>query len=116
MIPFLAPLASISIGAVIKLLADRLLLFFALKALLTTLFIIAVPIVLNNLAHDFMNTAMTYLDSKANGIDAFSGAYQAVGFMAWLMECFRIPECISVLVGALQLHLVLKMIPFSPVK
>mgnify|MGYP000257960045 CR=1 FL=1 len=109
-------LAPIAVGAVIKLIADRVVLFFAVKALLTTLFIVAVPIILNNLAHDFMNEAMLYMNSKTTGLDAFSGAMQAVGLMAWLCECFRIPECISILVSALQLHLVLKMIPFSPIK
>ncbi len=39
------------------------------------------------------------------------------GFMGgWLIDCFKIPEAFSITLGALQLHLVLKMIPFSPVK
>ena len=109
-------LAPVAVGAVIKLIADRVVLFFAVKTLLTALFVIAVPIILNNVAHDFMNEAMQYMNSKTNGLDAFSGAMQAVGLMAWLCECFQIPECISILVSALQLHIVLKMIPFSPIK
>jgi len=109
-------IASLGFGAVIKMLADRVLFFLALKFLLTTLFIVAVPIVLNNLIYGFMDTGMTYLDSHAQGINAFSGALQTVGLMAWLCECFKIPEAISILVSALQLHLVLKIIPFSPIK
>ena len=109
-------IASLSFGAVIKLLADRILFFLALKFLLTSLFIIAVPIVLNNLMYDFMDTAMTYLNTHAQGVNAFSGALQTVGLMAWLCECFKIPEAISILVSALQLHLILKIIPFSPIK
>jgi len=109
-------IASLGFGAIIKLLADRLLFFLALKFLLTSLFIIAVPIVLNNLMYEFMDTGLTYLNTHAQGVDAFSGALQTVGLMAWLCECFKIPEAISILVSALQLHLILKCIPFSPIK
>lgn len=95
---------------------EKALMFLALKALLTALFIIVLPIVLNNLIHEFMQISIDHLNANANGINAYSGMLSATGFLAWLFECFKIPECIAVLVSALQLHLVLKMIPFSPVK
>lgn len=102
-------------SATAKTLLDRVLFFLALKAFLIALFVIVVPIVLNNVLHGMVEEAMMYVGSKAiNG--EWGGVAQFTGIMGWLVDCFQIPACFSVLVSALQLHYVLKLIPFSPVK
>lgn len=112
----IASLGGLLSSALIKSLLDKVLFFLALKALLTALFIIVMPIVINNLIHNMMSDAMTLMNSTFISQGAASGMIQVTGFCAWLSECLRIPECISMLVSALQAHMILKLIPFSPVK
>ena len=106
-----------SIGTgIAKIVADRLLFFLAIKLLATTLFIVVLPIILNNVIHDLMQVAIDSLNGLS--VDSISGygSMSFTGFLGFLVDCFKIPEVLSIVVGALQLHLTFKMIPFSPIK
>lgn len=106
-------LSTISSGF-IKVVADRVLLFLAIKALLTFLCIIVFPIVLNNVIHHFLQIAIDSLNSvSVSGLD---GSMTFSGFLGWLIQCFKFPEVLSIIVSAMQMHLMFKMIPFSPIK
>jgi hypothetical protein len=113
--PFFAAIFGFLSSMTAKVLLDRLLMFLAIKALLTALFIVVIPIILNNAIHDFMqivfNTMNQYADTS--GLD---GAMSFTGLLGWFVVKFRIPECVSMIVSALQLNLILRLIPFSPVR
>lgn len=102
-------------SSVAKMLADRVLFFLALKALLLGLFLVVMPIVLNNIIGSLMGEALAYFQSKP--VDgSWGGIQQFTGLFGWLVDCFQIPAAFSVFVSALQLRVLLRMIPFSPVK
>ncbi|MDD2540066.1 MAG: hypothetical protein PHH28_03360 [Desulfuromonadaceae bacterium] len=92
--------------------ADKILGWIALKAVLVFLFIIVVPLLLNNFLYDIIKIMMDFASSQAGSASQFNGNMTFSGFLAWLLECFRIPEAISLLVSALSLRVVLNMIPF----
>lgn len=108
--------AGVAVGAIAKLIMDRVLFFLAIKALLTVLFITVVPIIFNNLIYEFMDIGMDYVNLHAGNVNGYETILDATGFLAWFCECVKLPECVSIMVSALQLHIILKMIPFSPVK
>lgn len=115
--PILAPLIAFLSSALAVRIFNVVLFWLALKALLTALFIVALPIVLNNVMYGFMESAMTYFNSESGlGLSEFSGLLSTTGILAWLLDCFNIPQAMSIIISAFQLHLILKMIPFSPVK
>jgi TM2 domain-containing membrane protein YozV len=95
-----------------KFIVDKILMFLAFKLILTTLFVIVLPIVLNNLIYDLMEIGTNMLLANASTPEGYNGAMQFTGMMAWLVDCFNLPECLSILVGAIQLRLVLSNIPF----
>ena len=80
------------------------------------MFIVVLPIILNNVLHDFLQMAI----SSINGVDVTNisgyGSMSFTGFLGYLIDCFRIPEVLAVVIGAFQLHITFKMIPFSPIK
>lgn len=102
-------------SATARVFAEKLIIWFAFKALITTLFIIVVPIVLNNLIAGMVEDSLTYLDG-ITGVASFGGTATFTGVMGFLADCFCLSEVLSIMIGALQLHLVFKMIPFSPFK
>ena len=99
--------ASVAASAVVR--------FVLMKVFFTALLFVALPIVFNTAIYKFMDMSLDMIYNATSGTAA-SGLMDFSGFMAWLIECFRLPECIAVLVAALQLRLILKMIPFSPVR
>lgn len=92
--------------------ADKILGWIALKAVLVFLFIIVVPLLLNNFMYDIIKIMMDFSSSQASGAASLNGAMTFSGFAAWLMECFRIPEAIAIMVSALALRSILLMVPF----
>lgn len=97
---------------VAKFLGDKVLGWIAVKALMVFLFVTIVPLVLNNFAYDIIEIMMNFASGQAAGAISLNGAMSFTGFMGWLIECFRLPEALSVLVSALILRLTLSMIPF----
>lgn len=99
-------------SGIAKIFADKVLGWIALKAILVFLFITVVPLLLNNFLYDIIKIMMDFASGQAAGASALNGQMTFSGFMAWLIECFRLPEAISLLISALVLRLTLSMIPF----
>jgi len=91
-------------------LGDNLLRFVAGKALLTGVFVIILPLILNNFIYDLINVAITTINSNAQA--AFDGHMAFSGLTSYLLFTLRVPDCLSVLVSAMVLRVTLNHIPF----
>lgn len=110
--PVLVGILSFLGSGIAKIFADKVLGWIALKAILSFLFITVVPLLLNNFLYDIIKIMMDFSSAQSAGAVALNGQMTFSGFTAWLIECFRIPEAIALLVSALVLRLTLSMIPF----
>lgn len=90
---------------------DKILGWLALKGLLALMFITVVPLILNNFAYDIIEIVMNFAAGQASSSGSFNGAMAFTGLMGWLIDCFCIPQAVSVLVSAFCLRLALSMIP-----
>jgi hypothetical protein len=95
-----------------RIFADKVLGWLAIKAVLSTLFIVIVPILLNNIMYDIMEIVFNFASSKTGEVQSLNGAMSFSGFMGWLLDVFQVPAAFSVIIGALALRVTLKMIPF----
>ena len=109
--PILPAILSFLGSALAKTLTDNVIKWVAMKSLLVFLFVTVVPLVLNNFIYELIEIIMNLANTQASS-STFDGAMSFTGFLAWLIECFRLPEALSVLVSALVLRLALSMIPF----
>lgn len=91
---------------------DAVIKWIAFKALMIFLFVVLVPILLNNFLYDIIKIVMDFASIQSGGASSLNGAMSFNGLMGWLLACFRIPECLSVLVSALVLRVILSMVPF----
>ena len=91
-------------------LGDNLLRFVAGKVLLTGVFVIILPLVLNNFIYDIINIAITTINS--NSQTSFNGAMSFSGLTSYIIFTLRVPDCLSVIVSALVLRVTLNHIPF----
>lgn len=94
-----------------KIFADKVLGWVALKLLLIFLFTIIVPIVLNNFLYDIMEIFMNFANNQIGNQGIVNGAMTFSGFSAWLITVFRLPECLAVIISAMQLRVILTTIP-----
>lgn len=90
---------------------DNVLRFAAGKVLLTGLFMVVLPLVLNNFLYDIMNMMMGLVGDNSSGL-AFDGSMNFTGLSAHWLTLLKAPECMSVLVSALVVRFSLSMIPF----
>jgi len=97
-----------------RLILGRVLLFLGLKALLVVMFTTLVPILMINFIGSMMDASLAAMSNMS--FDGYGGTAQFTGLLGWLLDCFQVPEALAVIISALQLHLILKMIPFSPIK
>lgn len=99
-------------SAVAKVFTDKVLAYLAMKAILVFLFIVVVPLLLNNFVYDLIEIVMNFANNQAGSAGSMNGAMNFTGFAGWLVSSFRLPECLSVMVSALVLRLSLSMVPF----
>lgn len=92
--------------------ADSVLKWIAFKAVMVFLFIIVVPLLLNNFLYDVIEIMMNFSNDQSSGANALNGNMTFSGFLAWLLTTVRIPEAFSIMVSALVLRVTLSMIPF----
>ena len=90
---------------------DNVLRFAAGKVLLTGLFIVVLPLVLNNFMYDIINMMMGMVNDNVSGT-TFNGTMSFSGLAAHFLILLKIPDCMSVLVSALVIRFSLNMIPF----
>jgi len=95
-----------------KFFVDKVIGWIAVKTLLCFLFITIVPLILNNFLYDLLEILFNFASGQSAGASNIDGNMSFTGFCAWLLECFRISEAISLLVSALSLRAILSMIPF----
>lgn len=95
-----------------KLLGDGLLRWVAAKAALLFLFVVILPIVLNNLLGDLLDMVFSLVTENTAGVTTnLSPTLQVDGLAAWFCDQTNLSACLSVIVSALVCKLVLKMIP-----
>lgn len=99
-------------GGLARLFTDKIIGFVALKIVLAFLFITVVPILLNNFLYDMIEIIMGFATSQIGTQATLNGAMSFTGFVAWVIDCFQLPQALSVMVSALILRLILSMIPF----
>lgn len=97
-----------------RIFADKIIGWLAIKAVLSTLFIVIVPVLINNIMYDILEIVFNFASSKS-AIQTLNGSMTFSGFMGWLLDIFQLPAAFSVIIGALSLRVTLKMIPFSKI-
>jgi hypothetical protein len=102
-------------SATARMIAEKVFLFLAVKTLLVAVVATLLPVVLNNLLADWMADGIAMMEGFAVS-GGLPGGMQFTGFMAWLIDCFKLSDCLAIVVTATQLHIMLKFLPFSPVK
>jgi hypothetical protein len=90
---------------------DNVLRFVAGKALLSALFLVVLPLVLNNFMYDIINMTLSIVNDTSSG-STFNGALQYTGLAAHWLNVLRVPECMAVIVSALSVRVSLSLIPF----
>lgn len=95
-----------------KILADGVLKWLAWKVILTTFFIVILPIVFNNLFYDIMEIMMNFVTSKVGSLPSLGSNVQNVtGVAGWLVQQCKVTESLSVILGAVAMRCSLNMIP-----
>ena len=85
--------------------------FIAIKVVLITLIVVFLPTVLNNVFHDLIQEAMTFATSQVSTFDGNTPfVYQFTGMGAYLANCFRLPEIVSLTLSALGVRFALKVL------
>lgn len=91
---------------------DNVLRFAAGKVLLTGLFVVVLPLVLNNFMYDIMNLMMSMVNDNTVAVGSFNGGMSFSGLTAHFLVLLKVPECMSVLVAAVSVRFALNLIPF----
>lgn len=107
-LPIIPALASI-VSAIGTTLAAESARFIALKIFLTTVFVLVLPIVLNN----FLVSILTSVVNKAGSVvstGAQSHVMQLTGLSAYFADLLNLPLCVSILLGAVSVRFTLKLI------
>ena len=86
--------------------------FLATKIIMGVLFITVLPVVLNNLIYDLIETSLNFISSSvtSEGLEPFS--MQLTGLGAWLAEVLKITDAFSVIMSAVAFKFTLRLIPF----
>jgi len=108
----IAALAQLIGSAFGKIFSDKVISWVAWKALLVLMCFTLLPLMLNNFLYDIIEIVMNFASGQAGGASSLNGAMNFSGFGGWLIEMFRLPECLSVLISALVLRIALSMVPF----
>jgi len=112
--PGLGDLIAVLFKFVSKILSDKVLAFGALKILLVTLFTTVIPLVINNTLHKVLEIGFNFAVGQIDSSGLNLGSIDFAGLTAWILDCFQIPQCLSIICSALILKLTLKSIPLSP--
>lgn len=86
--------------------------FLATKIILTTLFIVVLPIILNNFVAELLQTAMNMVSQNLNNYDGSNLLLQFTGLAGWFIQTLKLDSAFSVIVSAIALRFTLNLIPF----
>lgn len=96
-----------------KLLTDNLARYLATKAVLTTLFVVVLPVVLNNFVYGLLEIAIEYattLNGQAQNLPQI--VLQLTGLAGWFFANLYLPDALSVVLSAVSIRVFLNHIPF----
>jgi hypothetical protein len=82
--------------------------FVALKVLLTGLFVLVLPVVLNNLFHSILSEIMQVALDNVD-VGSTSLTYTLTGVGAYWGALLRLPECLSIILSACACRLTLRL-------
>jgi len=89
--------------------------YIGMKGFLTTLLLVALPIVLNNFFGKFiekiMNKVSDTADTNTGSIESLS--YNFTGLAAFFINHLRIDDALSIVFSAIAIRVTLSCIPFS---
>lgn len=88
--------------------------FLATKIILGTLFLIILPIVVNNILFDFISTILTQVNTyaSANSPSSLQTAISFTGLSAYLLRVCGVLDALSVVLSAITIRFALSWIPF----
>ncbi len=99
------------LGALGRHLLDKLSYFLAMKALMIALIITVLPIILKNTFTWLIETTHNAMAQAVSGYQLSAQIIQISGVGAYLAQQFQLPTCLSIIVTALAIRLVLNFIP-----
>ncbi len=83
---------------------------FFIRALILSALTVILPVILYNVVTRIIQEMVNIATSYINTISAPTWTLDFVGLGAWLLECLRLQECISMLLSAVAISFTLKMI------
>lgn len=84
----------------------------AMKVIILALFVTVLPIILNNFIYDIIKIGMDQMVSRTGNNQLQPVVVTFTGVAAWLITMARLPDCLSLLLSALGVRMMLNMIPF----
>lgn len=105
LIPFLGGLAA-------RFLGGSVLRWLAWKAAILFVTTVIIPIVVNNIMYKIIEKSMGLVSGQMQNLNLPSSALAFVGIGAWLAVTLKVPEAISVVMGAVSYRVGLQFIPF----
>jgi hypothetical protein len=99
-------------GTVASFFASKTAEALALKIILTALFMVILPIVLNNVFYDIMESLLTAANEKVGDTGTTSAVLQLSGLAAFLASHLRLPEALSIIITGVTTKVTLRLIPF----
>lgn len=100
------------LGALGRQLLDKLSYFVAMKALMIALMVTVLPLILKNTFTWLIETTHNAMAQAVSGYQLESQIIQLSGVGAYLAQQLQLPTCLSIIVTALAIRLVLNFIPF----
>lgn len=97
-------------GFLAQLLTSSVARFIALKVLLMAICCLVLPVVLNNLFYDILETFINVAQDNVNLGTTSSIRYALTGVGAYWGSLLRLPECLSIILSACAVRLTLRLV------
>ncbi len=95
-----------------KILTDNVARFIAQKTILTTLFVVVLPVVLNNFVYALLDYAMSTINQNINSANLPSLTLQLTGLAGWFFQNLYLVDALNVVLSAVSVRVFLSHIPF----
>ena len=106
------PALILLVGEIIaKVFSDNVLRWIAFKAIMLFLFVIILPLVFNNFLCDLLQMMFGIVSDNSGGLNSFNPTFSMSDLAGWFANCFRLTECMAVIVSAMVCKVTLKQIP-----
>ena len=87
--------------------------WLALKSVLTALFVVVLPVILNNFLYEILNLSFNFLDSIFNNISTINVNF--TGLASYILQEIYFTEWFSIIVSAIIYKFTIRLIPFIKV-